>query len=147
MDTRTPQEREYDRLALSTREDPWQPIIEVLLDAVKPDIPLSADEERALDLILGTRDNRWLDVRTPLVTLPDDAKIVGTHDTDGTPWCAWLQAGDGQFHCGPDGGLSGDWAGFYFEELTLEQAEKLRELFNSPLLQTLIDTAKAWCKE
>jgi hypothetical protein len=43
--------------------------------------------------------------------------------------------------------MSGDWAGFYFEDLTLEQVEKLRALFNGPLLPALYDATRGWCKE
>jgi hypothetical protein len=145
IDTRTPAEIEYDRLALSSRT------------AQPADEPLSADEEKILSALIritadgtpnkydtGEWSMHWTKVETPIITMPDGSTIVGTYEVDGSRDCVHLQSKDGQFYCGPDGGLSGDWADHYFEELTQEQVEKLRELFTGPLLPTLIDAAKAW---
>jgi len=86
----------------------------------------------------------WLDVRTPLLTLPDGSIIAGTHEVDGSPSCVHLESELGQFYYGSDGSLAGDWADIQFEDVTIEQVEKLAKLL--PLLPALIDAAKAWCK-
>jgi hypothetical protein len=166
IDTRTPAEIEYDRQRLSrmpiadptmgtdvTDEmiaaferleaaHPEAGMQEILTLLSAPDIPLSADEERALTILLAREP-----ADTLLLALPDGSQVTGTHNGDGSPSCVHLQSADGQFYCDFDGVLSGDWADIYFEELTLEQVEKLRALFNSPLITALVDAARQWCKE
>jgi len=93
----------------------------------------------------GEWNMAWLDVRTPIVTLEDGATIAGTYEVDGERACVHLEASDGQFYAGTDGSISGDWADVEFEDLTLEQIEKLRQLFTGPQLPALIDAAKGWC--
>jgi hypothetical protein len=135
-DTRTPAEVEYDRLALSTRTPADQgpfgvdPGIDAMIAVFER---LEALEDEPAD--------------TPIATLPGGAAIVGTYEHDGSHSCVVLRAEDGHFYYSDDSVLSGDWAGFYFEELTLAQVEKLRALFNGPMLTALVDAARSWCVE
>ncbi len=106
---------------------------------------LTDQEKLVLQLITMRQPTEPAD--TPLLTFEDGSTISGTYEDDGERACVHLQAQDGQFYAAFDGSISGDWGDHYFEELTIAQIEKLRELFSSPLLPALIDAAKAWCKE
>ena len=137
IDTRTDAERRYDAQRLSRMP---------IADQAQPhaDKPLSAAEETILNHLLSvSRANG--DTKTPLVTLANGATIVGTHERDGSANCVLLEAGDGHFYY--DGvAFAGDWADFYVEEMTLDQAMKLRAFFASDMMDKLIDAAKSWCK-
>jgi hypothetical protein len=169
LDTRTDAERRYDETRLSRTPADQGPfgvdpnIDEMIatferLEAAGTEEILrlaSAPKQPVIRITADGTPNKydtgewkmeWLDVRTPIATLPDGSIISGTHNVDGAPWCTHLESEDGQFYCGPDGVMAGDWDDVSFEDLTLEQALKLRDLFTSGRLQTLIDAAKAWCK-
>jgi hypothetical protein len=172
-DNRTQAEREYDRTALSTctpaDQGPFgvdEGIDEMIdrferLEAAFPEatpqqiLALAASEQRALGREVdfdptnkyhtGEWNMAWMDVETPIATLPDGSIISGTYEVDGSPSCVHLEAADGQFFYGSDGSLAGDWADIQFEDVTIAQVEKLAKLL--PLLPALIDAAKQWCKE
>jgi len=174
-DNRTPAEIAYDRTALSRTPADQGPfgvdaniddmiaifeqlearipeapidIMTKIFELLEADEPMSADEKTILDWIIDQSPAEAPEEKiTPLLTFPGEGQIVGTHDEHGAPWCVRLEGEHGGFSCGPDGLMSGSWAGVEMWDIDLEQVEKLQALFNSGMLLALVDFARDWCKE
>lgn len=155
MDTRTPAEIAYDQTRLSPA--PIAPA-----DDLPDDLPLTADEEALIAILLPTlraaaRD-QWEGTVTygadgelhrspdlpaqPIATLPDGSPILGSFDTDDQPFTVHATIGgfdviacDRQIiiDTGPDS-----------IELTLAQWAALRDIAASGAIDKIISSAAAW---